>query len=71
VNYETPVLLCIGNDELKSIADELTGVANLPAALAIKRRLVEQEIDRVPDLGIFDARAVLDDRQDNALAFIA
>jgi hypothetical protein len=41
---------------------QLPAVADLPAALAVERRLVEQQLDGLADLGTFDALAFLDDR---------
>src|SRR6185369_17570241 len=47
------------------------GIADLPAAFAVEGRLVEQYLDRVADFGILDALSILDDRQDDPLAFVA
>src|SRR6185369_7564301 len=47
------------------------GITDLPAALAVEGRLVEQQLDRVADFGILDSVAVLDDCQDDPLAFVA
>ena len=49
---------------------QLPGVADLAAALAVERRLVRHDLDRLADFGAFDAVAVLDDRQDDALTLV-
>src|SRR5206468_11974632 len=50
---------------------EFPTVTNLPTALAVEGRLVEQHLDGFADLGALDALPVLDDREDHALAFVA
>ena len=52
-------------------SSQFSGVADLAAALAVEGRLVEQDLDGLADLGVLDALAVLDDRQDDALALVA
>ena len=47
---------------------QFSGVADLPAAFAVKRRLVEHDLDVIADRGAINQRAVLDDRQHHALA---
>src|SRR5436309_1599835 len=50
---------------------QFSGVADLSTALAVEGRLVEQDLDRLADLGPFSANTVLDDRQHHALALVA
>ena len=49
---------------------QFSAVADLATALAVEGRLVEQDLDRLADFGAIVARAVLDDGQDHALAFV-
>ena len=46
------------------VAADLSGVADLPAAFAVERRLVGQDDDLVAGAGALDARAVLDQGDD-------
>ena len=50
---------------------EFSGVADLPAAFAVERRLVEIDGDVVAFCSGVDARAVFDQRQDDAFALMA
>src|SRR5690348_7775978 len=50
---------------------ELSIVTDLPTALAVERRLVEEHIHSLPDLGGVDARPIPDDGQHHTFAFVA
>ena len=45
VDDELAVFLRVGDVELEAVADELAGVADLAAALAVERRAVEDDAD--------------------------
>ena len=49
---------------------ERSRVADLPAALGVEGRLVDDDLDRLAGRGAVHPRAVLDDRDDLALAFL-
>lgn len=47
------------------------GIADLPAALGIKGRLIDDDLDRLARPGALDPRAILDDRDDLPFALFA
>ena len=65
-------LRCILNFADETLeAGQLSRVTDLPAALAVEGRLVEQDLHRLADLGVLDASPVFDDREHDTLAFVA
>ena len=53
VNDQAAVLLRVGHVELEAVADELARVADLAAALAVKRRAIEHDAHRVRVADLF------------------
>src|SRR3954466_125797 len=62
-------ILNLTDETLES--SEFPGVTDLATALTVERRLIEQHLDGLADLGTLHTFAVLDHREDHTLALVA
>ena len=65
------ILLRVLDDAANAmLVGDRPGISDLPAALGIEGRLVDDDFDRLAGFGAVDADAVLDQRDDLSLAFL-
>ena len=60
------LLLRVGDLDDESVAGHDAGIAHLAAGLAVERRLVDDDADRIAFAGAVDDPALLDQRLDDA-----